>query len=713
MKKNTVRHIFFALLLFIPFFTKAQTATVTQNRTVVIEQDYFIRKIKAVSADSSIVNSLVHYFQFQTDSIHKELVNMKMNLVEKEKAVRTLIYFISELGKSIQTGVLDIYAIPRSFESYKTVLTALIHHRLLATALTSLDPQRSQLLATVFSQYKEFTQLDDLAVYKRVAASPEFIFQFLEGKPGFRYADSLLIFAGANEPFEMVSYLNRNGWGVQEMIRNVKNVYLKQIAILSKDKQVSDLLPFVVQIADNKITKEEILAARANPTQYFQLLINTLQQEVEYTDGSYIFLKPLRKGIREKALLFYVNEINRLHESADAVRFASVKGLRPQDLYYIITSCGEDLYTSSYLGLYKRLMEQYKDVPADPIFDLIQYDDYRTFLRLAANYNVIGDLLHKLSLEKSADLVKRFVSNIESDENTALDRSMDIADCFTPVSTDPEMSKMMQQELQANLLRCTTSRQYLGIRLYSILSDMLGMVRENEMGRLWARLGDYEQLKRSAVENAKGQVTELVLFYGDDDGASSFNNFVRSYSDKHKWSVSTNNSWISIRSIIDTSLVIYANKPLDMEQELDLRAQDSLFAYLKEHSLEPTVLVHRGHSYHLDKTLKRITPAVKLAILGSCGGYNKTISIATINPDVQVIGSKKTGSMSINDPILESINETLVGKADLQWSQIWKQLADRFSRDDATLSQFNEYFPPANNLGLFVLKLYKYYNKTI
>jgi hypothetical protein len=139
---------------------------------------------------------------------------------------------------------------------------------------------------------------------------------------------------------------------------------------------------------------------------------------------------------------------------------------------------------------------------------------------------------------------------------------------------------------------------------------------------------------------------------------------------------------------------------------MDLKAQDSLIMYLTQHSLLPSILVHRGHSYHLDKTLKRLTPSVKLAILGSCGGYNKAISIASVNPDVQVIGSKKTGSMSINDPIIDVIDETLASKNDLLWSEIWKKLTDRFSKDGTSLSLFNEYFPPSNNVSLFVLKLF-------
>jgi hypothetical protein len=153
--------------------------------------------------------------------------------------------------------------------------------------------------------------------------------------------------------------------------------------------------------------------------------------------------------------------------------------------------------------------------------------------------------------------------------------------------------------------------------------------------------------------------------------------------------------------------------PLDSKKEMDMKAQDSLIAFLEQQSIEPTILVHRGHSYHLCKTLERLKPSVKLAILGSCGGYNSVISIASINPDVQVIGSKKMGSKSINDPLIDVINGALQHKQDLSWPDIWEKLAARFSKDAFALNLFNEYIPPGKNVSLFVLKLFNFYNRPV
>ena len=218
-------------------------------------------------------------------------------------------------------------------------------------------------------------------------------------------------------------------------------------------------------------------------------------------------------------------------------------------------------------------------------------------------------------------------------------------------------------------------------------------------------------LERKALQNKSGEIIQLVLFYGDEDGIASFKNFQKMFTDTSKWKTFRNENWVTIRSVSEEPIVIYANLPLDAKEESDLKAQDSLFIFLKQASIEPVVLVHRGHSYHLDNTLKRLTPSIRLAILGSCGGSNSAISIASINPDAQLIVSKKTGSKSINDPIINIINETLLNKEDLWWPMIWDKLSTRFSNDEFTRNLFSEYIPPGKNVSLFVLKLFNFYNR--
>jgi len=327
---------------------------------------------------------------------------------------------------------------------------------------------------------------------------------------------------------------------------------------------------------------------------------------------------------------------------------------------------------------------------------------------------VLTDFLNRMPQNKASELMSRFISGIETDTNSGLEKAMDIADSFTGLDSAFVISDLIQKELQSNLNRCKSGRLYFGIRLYSILLQVFDLVKQkNSFHKLWTTLGNYEKLERKTLQNKNGEIIQLVLFYGDEDGVASFNNFQKMFGDTTKWKTTRNENWISIRSVAVEPIIIYANLPLDTKEELDMKAQDSLFMFLKQESIEPVVLVHRGHSYHLDNTLKRLTPSIKLAILGSCGGANSSISIASINPDAQLIVSKKTGSKSINDPIINVINETLLSKEDLLWPVVWEKLSVRFNNDEFTRNLFNEYIPPGKNVSLFVLKLFNFYNRSV
>ncbi|HQV59998.1 MAG TPA: hypothetical protein PLG08_04450 [Chitinophagaceae bacterium] len=711
--RNPVVCSLILLLALLPVSIFAQTVTlVTANERLKEEQVDFSQYIQSIFIDSNVAGRLQWFVEFEVDSINQSVAgDTGLTEVEKAKAIQSLVYFLKQLSENLSLQKFDIYDIPDALESYKLTLRALLRHTPYLELVNKLGPRRSQLLANAFWQYNECTELEDIAVFKRVASLPAYILQFLESRPGFRYADSLLVLVAAHYPSKVVSYLLQHKPGLQLLIRMNKNIYLQQIVSLSENRFISELLPFIIPLAEKRITVTEILDKRKDPKTYFELLVNTLKHELSRPAiASSIFLIPLRNGIKDKSISFYVNQINELHSSAAEIRFAAVNDLRVEDLYYIITSCEEELYTSSYLGLYRRLMEHFNTPAIDSLFVIVKYDNFQPFMRMAAIYNTLGDFLSCMPQKTAAGLLKRFISGIETDANTGLAKAMDIADAFSGFTALPGISLMIQQELKSNYDRCKYDQSFFGMRLYSILQNVFDLVQKKDsVNKFWANLGNHELLERKVLQNKRDEIIEVVLFYGDEDGIGSFNNFIRLYKDPTRWKISKNNYWITIRSLSEQPVIIYANLPLDNETEMDMLAQDSLFAFLKQQMAEPVILIHRGHSYHLSHTLRRLQPTVKLAILGSCGGYNSLLNIANISPDAQIIVSKKIGSQFINDPMIDVINENLQNNRDLVWSEIWEKLRIRFSKNELMLNLFNEYIPPTKNVSLFVLKLFNFY----
>ena len=612
--RNPVVCSLILLLALLPVSIPAQTVTLaTAYERLKEEQIDFSQSIQSIFIDSNVAGRLQWFVEFEVDSINQSVVNdTVLSEAEKAKAIQSLVYFLKQLSENLSLQKFDIYDIPDALESYKLTLRALLRHKPYLELVNKLGPRRSQLLANAFWQYNECTELEDIAVFKRVASLPAYILQFLESRPGFRYADSLLVLVAAHYPSKVVSYLLQHKPGLQLLIRMNKNIYLQQIVSLSENRFISELLPFIIPLAEKRITVTEILDKRKDPKTYFELLVNTLKHELSRPAiASSIFLIPLRNGIKDKSISFYVNQINELHSSAAEIRFAAVNDLRVEDLYYIITSCEEELYTSSYLGLYRRLMEHFNTPAVDSLFGIVKYDNFRPFMRMAAIYNTLGDFLSCMPQKTAAGLLKRFISGIETDANTGLAKAMDIADAFSGFTALPGISLMIQQELKSNYDRCKLDQSFFGMRLYSILQNVFDLVQKKDsVNKLWANLGNHELLERKVLQNKRDEIIEVVLFYGDEDGIGSFNNFIRLYKDPTRWIISRNNFWISIRSLSAQPVIIYVNLPLDNETGMDLLAQDSLFAFLKLQMAEPVILIHRGHSYHLSHTLRRLQPLV-------------------------------------------------------------------------------------------------------
>jgi hypothetical protein len=185
------------------------------------------------------------------------------------------------------------------------------------------------------------------------------------------------------------------------------------------------------------------------------------------------------------------------------------------------------------------------------------------------------------------------------------------------------------------------------------------------------------------------------------------------FKDKSQWDVSTNDSWVTISSLQGQPIKIYANLPLKAEDEKDISAQQDLADYLKKESIEPSILIHRGHSYHLPNTLKYLNTSVKLAILGSCGGYKNMKKIMELDPDVHIIASKQVGSMAVNDPLLGHLNNELLESKNLDWVDFWNELNGTFKKDANASKLFEEYIPPYKNVSSYVIRLYRYHNDDI
>jgi hypothetical protein len=666
--------------------------------------------LEKLSLDPNIKLQLLSFCTKETDALQTNVSHMATAPVAKRaKGVRSISFFMKEMQRQLEDKKFNQYKIPEILKKYKQVLTALLSRRpseSLEKNFKGIGWRSSQLLANTFWQFDEKDQMNDISNYKRMVKTPDYIFSYLESKPDFRYTDSLIVFMAKNEPQQLLSYLQQHNNSVTGSIKKVQDVYVQQMISFSNNSLATEIAPFTEQVVNNDLSVDQILDERKKVTPYYQLLVDRVMANEEKKDNAQ-FQKALRRSMHDKSLDFFVKKINELHSSADAVRFQSVQSLRPQDLYYILVSSDDEMYTSTYLGIYKRLMSRYEK-SGDSLLSLVHYDKFRKFMRIAAMYNTLTDFLHHMPIDKSQELIHLFISDIEDDdEDEAVSNATDIADAFLSLSQDPDFNGYVQKELKTSLSKSKRYNLYQAQRLYTILQQVYDLVNKEEQDKK-GLAANYFELPVSSLKDKDGKITELALFYGDEDGKSSYNSFMNLFKDKTKWEVRTNESFTSISSVQGEPIRIFANLPLDEKEEKDMAAQAALMDYLKKESIEPTVMIHRGHSFHLPNTLKYLQPNMKLAILGSCGGYRNMKTIIDINPDIHIIASKQVGSMAVNDPLLRQLNSNLNQGKDINWVNFWSDLDDTFRAAPETYKLFEEYVPPYRNVSSFVVKLYNY-----
>ena len=682
------------------------------------EQNVFRDFLTTASLNSNIKKSLQRFAINDVNSLQNNLQYLATASRDRRvKGTRSLAYFMKELKQQLGDNKINQLDIPEIIKKYKQTLNDVLNKRgseAIDRNLKNLNWRSCQLLANTFWEFEEKKQITDLSAYKRVVETPEYIFSFLENKPGFSYTDSVISFMATNYPEQLLSYVQKNNNAITNSIRNNKNIYVQQLVSFSSNSLATELAPFTEQIVSNQLTIDDILTKRKKVNDYFQLLVNTEmanKERIEQGDDPE-FETALLNALYEKSLDFYVKKINDLHTSPDAERFQSVQSLRPQDIYYVIVSADEEMYTSTYLGLYKRLMAHFKDQSADSILTLVHNDKFRKFMRIAAAYNTLTDFLHHMPDNRAKGLIHSFIGNIESnDEEEAVSNASDVADAFITLSKDPVFNQYVKEELDNGFKTSQKNNHYQSIKLYSILQRVYELVNSDPSSN--SLTADYKKLNFSSLKDKNGNIAELVLFYGDEDGKNSFNSFMNLFKDKKQWDVNTNESWVTISSLQGQPIKIFANLPLKNEDELDIAAQEALTNYLEQQSIHPSILIHRGHSYHLPNTLKYLDPSVKLAILGSCGGYKNMKKILEQDPEIQIVASKQVGSMAVNDPLLNHLNSYLIDGKNVDWVIFWDELSTGFKKEVNVSKLFEEYIPPYKNVSSYVIRLYNYHDDVV
>jgi hypothetical protein len=548
---------------------------------------------------------------------------------------------------------------------------------------------------------------------KYLEANPDEILPELNKNPNLPFTNQFIQIAAHRDIRKLYDYAAAHNT-LGNKIRNHPDSLVRMIGRIASSRSGQLYFPFLDNLMRNKITIEDIDKVKNNDFEYYRLMVRT---KIEYAkrqlppfNDSVMGIQALTDRMSSKAKQFFIREINALHvEENEKVRFKRIEGLTPQELYYLIVLGEDEMYTSSYLGVYKRIFERMTVPRSDSLLLSVNGDYFRKFLKMSAGYNTLNDFLSKMDTQNIATTMKAFVIHLENTKG--LEEAVDVADSYSSImDKNPKLARFILHEVKTNLETNVANSNKRGIVIYNLLNLLFQSADTTNKVDLSKELGIssiYGQDYQSLTDDS-GRVIQQVFFYGDEDkdGQNSYANFMKMFTNKKEWDVQSNDEWTTITSLKGKPVLIFANKPLLGEDDPDAKAQAKLNEYLAEKKMQPTIVIHRGHSYHLPYTLKQLAPTAKIVVLGSCGGYNNLNEVLKVCEEAHIISTKQVGTKTVNEPILQAINNDLVAGQNIDWITLWRSLGSRFT-DSAAQEKFDDYIPPYKNLGAIFIKAYR------
>lgn len=550
-------------------------------------------------------------------------------------------------------------------------------------------------------------------IRKYCALHPDDVLHTLTFNPNIYFADSLISVVARRDIRKFYDYAAVHNL-LGSRIRRHPDTLVKVIARMANSRSGQIYFPFIDNLLRGTMTFEDIDNVKANDVALYRLMVKTrieycARMLPPYRDTA-MGMKMLTYNISRKAKEYFISAINALHSVNDEnVRFRRLDGLTPQELYYLAVLGEDEIYTSSFVkGVYPRIFQRMLTPRGDSLIISVKGDYFRKFIKMCAGYNTLNHFLASMDKDNANLLMKAFIIGLERTQG--MEEAVDVADSYSSIiDKNPGLAAFVLGEARRNYDKNLENENRRGAVIYRLLKILFESADTAGKTDLSKELGippvysvDYNSLKDDS-----GRVVMQAFFYGDEDkdGQHSFTSFMSMFRNRADWKVTENKEWVSIAARKGHPLMIFANRPLFGENDPEEHAINNLSDYLFDRKIKPTIYIHRGHSFHVKSTLRRIMPSARIVVLGSCGGYNNINDVLTISGDAHIISSKQTGTMHINEPIIQSLNACLTSGKNIDWIAMWKELGARFNSGDAR-EKFDDYIPPYKNLGAIFIKAY-------
>ena len=161
-----------------------------------------------------------------------------------------------------------------------------------------------------------------------------------------------------------------------------------------------------------------------------------LRKMIEIRNSDYIMAEHSLDQQLKATSLEYVRIINELHDEKDPKkRFACVDDFNWKELYTLLVYSEEEIFTSTFNGVFERLIFRINQekISGDKMLDKVKYNKFRTFIKIAANFNKLGDFLKTMPKDQSRMLITKFTNKLDKNEGD-LSSAINVANAFSSIN---------------------------------------------------------------------------------------------------------------------------------------------------------------------------------------------------------------------------------------------------------------------------------------
>lgn len=526
--------------------------------------------------------------------------------------------------------------------------------------------------------------------------------------PGGPQLFERFVLAAPDQAMGLATGASKTALAVRQLMADAQSPEMAVLSRLAEDTSID--LPrrgrvaiLAARVARGGMSLESAMKIAASTPQFFSTV---LDMRVAATGAE---AAPLERALENESLMLCQAAQQNLNGllATDLARF------RAADLYTLLALGRAEATPQVFAAVFDRLLLP-KWKKGDSLvawLDRTQNWELRDF---AAGALAAGRFDALLSLA-GREVVGRLTRGVAEASNP-LREAMRLAEIID-ATTRPELRDEMASLVSAEFARCRAAGDLRGATLYGVLAAKLSVDSVAAPYLPFFRSSD--TLDTALLFGKDNDCIERYFFYDDEDGIASFESFLAAYERDPAWQVEDRGQYVHLtgRGPEGRRIEIFANVPIDghlpknraLEGEAG-RRQQAIASELDRRGLVPTVIVHRGHSFWVERTLTYLAKSSLLVILGSCGGSTEVHAVIEASHDAQVIATRGVGETEINDSIMKAVNDRILrGDRILAWNSFWRELKKNWGGS----ALFRDYVPPDQDAGTVLLRAYHRYLDTL